>query len=219
MNSTVRKLVSELANDVNAVTPDARVSKRYLFQKIEASTNYYIRQIPISELIKNSTDFNTIKCFPMETVPTIDCCSFDIPNCETVQRSINEIPEVYGAIIKAYNLNNNSYKIVTPDKYIYATESEFFDPNDKYAWIENKRLIIPNSNVETIKLRGYFMNPLKAAELSCEGTTDNCYSPLDEPFNIPGKIRNIVMKDALQSILTKLQIPKDETTNSNSNLK
>jgi len=220
MNSTIRKLVSELANDVNAVTPDMRVSKRYLFQKIEASTNYYIRQIPLIELLRGMTDYDVIPCIEMETVSTIECCSFTIPNCETVQRSLNEVPDTYGGTISVYTLNNDAYNVVTAREFKSIIEDEYYNPFERYAYVENKHLIIPNSNVETVKLGGFFVNPLKAKQSSCSGEDkDNCYSPLDEKFNIPGRIRSVVMKDALQSILTKLQIPKDETTNSNSNQK
>jgi len=220
MDSTIRKWVSELANDVNAITPDARISKRYLFEKIKASADYYIKQIAFIKLIRNNLNYSTVPCFEMETVPAIECCSFDIPNSKTVQRSVNKVAETYGSIIRVFTLDNDTYKIVSADSFKNILDDEYYNPNDRYAWIENKHLIIPNSDVETVKLSGYFINKKKAMESGC-GSTDeyNCYSALDEPFDLPSEIKNIVMKDALQSILTKLQIPKDETPNSNLNQK
>jgi hypothetical protein len=146
----------------------------------------------------------------------VDCCDIDIPDCTKVMKSKKKIPETYETFYKELlEVHNSTYakefRQITPKEYKNIRLREFQDKRIKYFWLSNGYLIIPDSFVQTITLRGAFVNPAEA---------DKCVSLLDQPFVCPDYLVTVVKQETLKDLYNFYKrVVTDESPNLNNNQK
>lgn len=228
-NLTNRQIISDIVNDLRAVNLDDRVSKKYILTKLRDFAALFIkRDAELRRLLNISDIWVEVQCVELEQRPLVECCEIDIPNCTMVMRSIKKIPETfettYKELLEVHNpIYAKEFKQITPKEYKNIKSREFQDKRMKYYWISNGYLIIPDSLVEIVTLRGAFINPAEAKKLnSCDSGEDEngCVSVLDQMFVCPDYLLPVVKQEVLKDLFNfyKRNV-LDETPNINTNIK
>ena len=226
-SATNRQVISDIVNDMRALNLDDRVSKKFILSKLRNAAAQLIKREADSRRILAISDLWTeVQCVELCRAPLIDCCNTDIPNCKFVMKSKNPIPATYETLYKELLQIFNpffakEFKQITPQEYKDLLTREFQDKRIKYFWLSNGYLVIPDCLVESVVLRGVFVEPAKAKQLnSCESTTDKCVSILDQPFVCPEYLMKPVKDITLENIFNfyKRNV-LDEEPNLNTNLK
>lgn len=227
--ATIRDMVAELQTDLKAYNIDQHVSKRYIYNKLKDASFFIIKREELIKMFRQRELFVSIDCFEMEEVPTVSCCNIDIPTCDTVMRSKRKIPKLFTTtnvnnFLLVTNIKGGTYNLTTPSAYQRIIEQEYRDKAQKYYWILNEYIIVPEGP-EVISLHGIFVESEEAKKLSAcydkkEDINSNgyCKTKLDNNFNCPDHLLFNVKDMALSSILKAYaQIPNDDNPNGNSN--
>jgi hypothetical protein len=226
-NQTNRQIISDIIVDLRANNLDDKVSKRYILNKLRSYATTFIKRDFESRRLMSLTDLWTdVDCVEMCEHPLVDCCNEDIPDCTTVMRSKYKIPDTYetayGELIEVHNPTYaKEFRQTTPKAYKNIKLREFRDKRIKYYWFSNGYLIIPDSMVRVVTLRGVFENPAAARKLSsCSSDQDKCQSLLDQPFVCPDYLLSVVKQETLKDLFGFYKrVAIDENPNLNNNLK
>jgi len=226
-NLTNRQIISDITSDLRASNLDDKVSKRFILNKLRSFATTYIKRDAESRRLINLTDLWTdVSCVEMCEYPLVDCCNEDIPDCTTVMRSKHKIPDTYetfyGEMLEVHNPTYaKEFRQTTPKGYKNIKLREFQDRRIKYYWLSNGYLIIPDSSVQVVTLRGIFENPAAALKLnSCAKDDDRCASTLDQPFVCPDYLISVVKQETLKDLFNFYKrITTDENPNLNNNIK
>jgi len=225
---TNRAIISEITNDIKAYNIDDRVSQRYILNKLRDIAALYIkRENDVFRLYNQQDIWYTINCLEMEPADITKCCDIRIDNCKFLMRSVDELPEIFtykgGAIIREVMSMDGSknFLFTTPTAYRDITNREFIDKRLKYFWIENNHIIIPDSQVKSIKITAFWRDISKAKQLGCTNKDENtCISPLDEEFQCPVHLLSTVKEQCLNQLLNGFKrVVPDEWGNSDNNMK
>jgi hypothetical protein len=226
-NLTNRQIISDIISDLRAVNLDDKVSKRHILNKLRGFAALFIKRDTDTRRLLNISDiWVDVPCVELCEAPLIDCCNIDIPNCKFVMKSKKKLPEVYETFYKELLEVHNpvyakEFRQITPKEYKNILAREFQDKRIKYFWISNGHLIIPDSMVEVVTLRGAFINPAEAKKLSgCLEGDDKCISLLDQPFNCPDYLIPVIKQEALKDLYNFYKrTVTDESPNQNNNTK
>lgn len=224
---TNRQIISDISTDLKAANLDDKVSKRFILNKLRAYAKTFIRQDAESRRLLNITDLWTdVPCVEMCEVPLVDCCNEDIPDCTTVMRSKYKIPPTYetsyGELLQVHNpIYGKEFRQITPKSYKNIVAREFRDKRIKYYWMSNGYLVIPDSMVKTVTLRGVFEDPAAALKLdSCSSDNNPCPRLLDQKFVCPDYLESVIKQAVLQDLFNYYKrVTPDENPNLNSNIK
>ena len=219
-NLTNRQIISDIISDLRAADLDDKVSKRFILNKLRAYAATFIKRDAETRRLLTLTDLWTdVDCVPLCEEPLVNCCNEDIPDCTTVMRSINKIPNTYetfyGELLEVHNPTfAKEFHQTTPKAYKNIKLREFRDKRIKYFWLSNGYLIIPDSMAQIVTLRGVFADPAAAKRLSaCADKPDKCVGILDSPFVCPDYLVSVVKQEHFkisldstrESLLMKIQ--------------
>jgi hypothetical protein len=227
-NSTNRQVISDIVTDLRAVNLDDKVSKRYILNKLRDFASLFIKRDAEVRRIFNISDlWVDVQCVEMCEAPLVECCEVDIPDCTVVMRSKKKIPQtyetVYKELIEVYNPTYaKEFKQISPKEYINIKLRRYQDKRIKYFWFSNGYLIIPDTMVQVVNLRGAFINPREAKALnSCEKQDNkSCVGLLDEPFVCPDYLLPVVKQEVLKDLFNFYKrIVTDENVDMNLNKK
>lgn len=224
---TNRQIISDIVIDLRAANLDDKVSKRFILNKLRAYAKTLIRQDAESRRLLNITDLWTdVSCVEMCEYPLVDCCNEDIPDCTTVMRSKHKIPPTYEASYgELFQVHNATYakefRKTTPKDYKNIRLREFQDKRIKYYWMSNGYLVIPDSMVHVVTLRGVFEDPAAALKLnSCSQDNNPCPRLLDQPFICPDYLESVIKQETLKDLFSFYKrVSVDENPNLNTNIK
>ena len=221
--STNRQIISDIVSALRAQNIDDRISFRLVLSLMRDSTGNFVKQDADNRrLFKESSLWLTIPCVAMESV-NVNECNADLLGCETIQKSIVRIPEtyntMYGDSIRVLNLAGSiEYKQIQPQDYQDIKNRPFKSQKFKYFWIDNNHIYIPDSQVEDVKVIGYFKKSEYVARLL--NRDGGCMHPLDEEFRCPTYLVKIVKDDVFQTLLrTFKSVVVDENPDLDSNAK
>lgn len=207
---TVREFISSVRNELNTITLDDRISNRFIFSKMISYADIIIKRESDSRRLFNSTNlFKVDNCFELKEEQILNCSSISIPKCKTVMRSKKVLEDfyssIYGNLLIVSTLDeSNRFEQTTPENYKNILNREF-KPKTGYYWINNGYLIIPDSEVEVVKLR-------YIPKLSIK-------SGLDSDIGIPSWLVADILRMVVTDIRNTKQIVKDENPDMNSNSK
>lgn len=227
-NLTNRQIISDIVSDLRAVNLDDKVSKRYILNKLRDFAGLFIKRDADQRRIYSISDiWLDVPCVELCEAPLIECCNIDIPQCTTVRKSKHKIPQTYETfykeLLEVHNpLYAKEFRQITPKEYKNITAREFQDRRIKYFWFSNGYLIIPDSHVEVVTLRGVFLNPAEATKLNecVESENSKCVNTLDQPFICPDYLVPVVKQEVLKDLFNFFKRNVlDESTNANTNLK
>lgn len=220
MSQTLRQVLSDLSSDINALNIDDRKSFRWLASKFKDKVQVFIRQDARSrELVRDSNIWKPINCVKLDEIKAIDCC--DIEDAGTFRQSKVKIPEAYstsyGNLVKVFTLNGSvEFKEIKSFEYKDFVNREY--GSGKYFWFVGRKIIIPDSTVESVKVLIIAKNPLDVDLLNND--CNKCKSILDAELNYPDYLISAAKQAVLQELSgVTARIVPDEKPNENLNEK
>lgn len=208
-----KEIVSEIVNDLRALNIDDRISSRYVLSKLKGFLALYIkRENDQRRLYDYDTVWLTVPCVKMVPSNSVECCGVSIPKCKNWVRSEKPIPELYltaqgPAIQQLQSIRGDITFIKSTYKdWDKAMSRRWKNLENKYYWIENGHLIIPDSEIEYVTLVAYFKDK-KAGKLLSNCPDDKCDSediicslPMDEEFDCPDYLLAQVKQDTITNL-------------------
>lgn len=212
---TIREAISRVLNGVDGVKRDGRYSKKYIYSILKSTAELLLKQDSRNKkLFQNLTNLSTFDCVELEDKNIQECSGLIIKTCKTVKQSKITFPVPYFSftnkpLIFVTGIEDGVELLsTTPYEYIQNRNNEF-KGKKQYFWFEKDRLIFPDTELEYVKVRGYFQEDFKTEKLF-----------LDQNFNIPNYLEADVFKLAITEIMTfNKRIQKDENINLNTNQK
>ncbi len=216
---TVREAISDISDGLKALNVDDKFAFRFLANKLQGKIDTFIKQDAEGRTIFNINEiWKPLPCIKLETA-TYDTCSEFYEYCDIVKKSKKKIPPVftgrYGNFIKILSLNSSKeFKVIKSFQYKDIKNREFFNKLDKYCWIEEGYLFIPDSEIEEVRGLGLFKDSLSAEYFN--GHCDECYKPLDAEILVPDYILEIAKTAVVAELFQSKRAPVDEKPNLNS---
>ena len=231
MLSTVRQMISDVRNSLNTINLDDWISGKYIHSKLIDTTSLFLkREADERRLFLYPDIWTTIQKFDLTGGTLVSCSSIDIPQCDTIMISLQKLPKVftnrYGYFLQINSIDyDRNYTQITPERYKKDMSRRYRDPNKRYFWIYNDYIVIPNCNVESITVRGLFVNKAEALRIdNCDDCDDcgpsACISMLDQTFPAPPHLIEEIKDYTVKAIAgTRKSIHADQYANLNSDEK
>ena len=217
--STVREDIALIRKSVNSVNTDSRLTNKFIYDKLVSATSLIVRREAEMRKIYRSTElFKSLNCIEMIEDDIKSCTNIIIPGCTTISRSKRKIPRAFltpgGSMIEVYSVDQSVKFIQTNISMYTDIAKREFKGNQRYFWIENDYIYIPEY-ISEVMLKGVFQDNSLVDKFN---TTTSCPSMLNADSFIPSWLREDIYSEVIKSIagVTK-RIPEDENTNSNSN--
>lgn len=209
-SATCRQFVSDVVGSLRSLGVDDRIPSRLVLSKGRDYAKTYIKQDADVRRLFNVTDvWKSIPCFKM--CPTNPDTCGDITLCENLMKSEEELPEVYetsyGDMVKIFTIDRNrEYKQTQIHLYKDIKNREYKDANQRYFWILDRHIYIPDSEVKEVFVVGLFMFPNQVTKLV---SGQDCLFPLDEMFPSPNYLISVVKTQVIKELaeIYKRQIP------------
>lgn len=224
---TYNEVISRVQNTLNAVNKDMYIPKRYILAVLKSKAEFLVSQkFNDKSLFREMNIFSWVNCVEMKEMDTYMCGLVELEDCGTVMVTKVKLPELiwsrYGSsILMVTNITNSKkYQLISPLEFMnIKNRSNFEKFKGKYAIIyPDNRIIIPDSTVKRINVLLYTLDESIINMGYCE-ECDNCNNYYDAEFNLPNKIGEVVIQEAIKEISLRMQIQKDELPSGNSNEK
>ena len=224
---TYNEVISRVQNTLNAINKDMYIPKRYILAVLKSKAEFLVSQkFNDKSLFREMNIFSWVNCVEMKEMDTYMCGLVELEDCGTVMVTKVKLPELiwsrYGSsILMVSNITNSKkYQLISPLEFMnIKNRSNFEKFKGKYAIIyPDNRIIIPDSTVKKINVLLYTLDESIINMGYCE-ECDNCNNYYDAEFNLPNKIGEAVIQEAIKEISLRMQIPKDELPSGNSNEK
>ena len=224
---TYNEVISRVQNTLNAINKDMYIPKRYVLAVLKSKAEFLVSQkFNDKSLFREMNIFSWVNCVEMKEIDTYMCGLVELEDCGTVMVTKVKLPELiwsrYGSsILMVTNITNSKkYQLISPLEFMnIKNRSNFEKFKGKYAIIyPDNRIIIPDSTVKKINVLLYTLDESIINMGYCE-ECDNCNNYYDAEFNLPNKIGEAVIQEAIKEISLRMQIPKDELPSGNSNEK
>lgn len=221
------EIVSRIQGNLNTLNRDVYIPRRLILSIFKSKAEFIMSQrFNDKSLFREINLYEWIRCISMEETDSVKCGKTEISRCNESMISKKTLPSLiwsrYGAsILMITNITEDKqYNIISPKDYMNISQNKHFDKfKGKYAVIyPDGKIMIPDSTVEKINILLYSLDE-KCSEISdCEDKGE-CISYWDKEVNIPVKIRESIIQQTFQELLPRLQLPKDEYPNGDSNEK
>jgi hypothetical protein len=187
---TVRQVISDVRQDLHSVNLDMWIPNSYIHRKLVDIAALFIKREADGMRLQVYPDiWVTVDNLVMELVGASDVF---VPDCTAVMRSVKKLPRIfttrfgYVANISSIDFSGN-YIQTTPKDYSYKVQRRYQDPKQRYFWIYNNHLVIPNSFIQSVTLRALFANKKEGLEINgCDNL--DCIRMLDLEFPAPGHL-------------------------------
>ena len=223
---TYNEIVSRIQNTLNTISKDVFIPRRYILSVLKAKAEFMMAQkFNDKSLFRENSLFKWIECVEMKEVDTVKCETVELRSCDNAMISKKKLPKMiwsrYGpSILMVTNISNDKkYTIVTPMDYINLKKSKSFNKfKGKYAIIyPDNTISIPDSTVEKINILLYTLD--ENFDECSECKKEECRDYWDTEFQVPDKLSESVIQDAIREISIRIQSPKDESPDGNSLIK
>ena len=224
---TYREIIATIQESFNSTTKDTYIPRRLILSMIKLIAEDYIsKKFNDKSLFREINLLDWIECIELKKEEVIKCKDLTLPNCEFVMMSEICLPNLIwhrfgSSVVMVTNVDKSvEYKIITESDYQKIRKQRFFDKfKGKYAIItSDNRLYIPDSEVERVSVLLYTLDENKLSACGC-CDNDECLSFWDVEVKIPDKLLNVIVDTVVQKLTVRLQVPKDENPNMDSNIK
>ena len=190
---TVREMISDVRQDLNSVNLDQWIPAKYIHRKLIDVAGLFIKREADNMRLQAYPDmWVTVDNVVMEKSELVGASDILVPNCTTIMKSVQKLPRIfttrfgYVANISSIDYSGN-YVQTTPRDYSYKVQRKYQNPTQRYWWIYNDHLVIPNSFVQSVTLRALFANKRDGLRLNgCDNL--DCIRMLDLEFPAPGHL-------------------------------
>lgn len=224
--ATYREIVSRIENSLNSLTKDTFIPRRYILSVFKSKAEFFMAQKLFDKtLFRETSLFKWVNCVQMVEEDIIKCGKLEFKRCKSLMKSKKKLPKVlwskYGSsVILVTTIDGEKeYKLISQVDYMNLLKR----PNSekfigKFAIIIDDYLYLPDSEIKMVNILIYTLDE-KVDDLSDCKECDDCESYWDKEVLISDKIREVVIQETLKEVSMRLQIPKDENPQGDSNIK
>lgn len=223
--STYGEVVSRIQNNLNALTKDTFIPRRFILSVLKSKGGFLMAQkFNDKSIFRETNIFKWVECVKMERIDSIKCGKVELAQCGTLMKSRKKLPGLiwsrYGSSLSmVLNMDSSKkYEILTPQQYIVLSKLESFNKfRGGYAIIyPDGHLYIPDSTVKIVNL---FLFTLDDEDISECDDKNECRNYWDTEFTISTKVEEVAIQETLKEVMMRVQIPRDENPNLDSNQK
>jgi hypothetical protein len=233
---TIRQFISDVTNDLKALSIDSFIPPKFIYSKAQDITADFLKKDNSSnKLIYKLTDgWSELTCIDMEEVPVTQCPDLNLNICQKLMKSKYQIPSLFnskfGGIIRSASsvTFDMFYELTNPRQWKAIQKRQDKDRSKRYFFFIDGYIYIPvdkkdnMQSPEQIRIDGYFKNKKEVDDFNIKGCVScksNCKKFLDYEMVIPSYLINDVKKEFLNQARVYLQIPSDDLPNLSSNEK
>lgn len=223
---TNAEIVSRVRNGLNSISKDDRISRRYILHVAKQKATFLISQkLNDRSLFREDNLYKTVDCFEMESVDVIRCEILEFRRCKSIMKSKCKLPKLiysrYGGSLKEVITadGEKEFKPITPSQY--RRDKNRVEGSDYiYYYVKDGYLYLLDTEIELVSLYLISMELDSLEEgCCCNDNLEECKSLWDYEFNVPDKLEEAVVGEAIKEVAMSKQMPRDENPNSNNNEK
>lgn len=228
LSNTNRAIIQgfrDLVGDRYFLTDDNHWSRRLVYYHLLKYRALIIQQ-KMEDRKSTVSHFNrqTIPCIPLEKTDVHDCPCVPVSGC-TFLRTTYPIPEVLGTSFVVTSIDGSiNYTYVEWERFKYKLTSRIpADRSRPYFTIKQFEgafyiYVYNDIHRDYITVTAVFEDPLAVQCFpSCDGTTDPCFRPMEQPFVLDQELIPIIYDMAYKSLLpAKENAPVDNINNDDS---
>lgn len=220
-----KEIVSIVVNQLKYLNKDEHISKRFILRKLRENARFLISQkLSDRTLYREDSLESWVECLQMEKVDVTKCDIIEFKNCDELMVSKEKLPEVlyskFGAgLTKVYSIDgNNEYDYVTLRQYnLNKLRTKV---GNKYFYIKDDRLYLPDSTVERVNIPIITLETEKIPEINSCGQQQDCRSIWEFDFIGSDRFLQQVIGQVVNELSgTHKRIPEDENPDMDSNIK
>ena len=229
MKITYNNLISRVQNTLNSQNKDQYIPKRYILAILKSKIEFLLAQkFNDKSLFRETNLYRWINCIEMEEIDRVKCGKTELMLCDTIMKSRKKLPKLiwsrYGSsVVMVTNIDNSKqYQIISNSAYVSMRKNRNFEMfKGNYAIIyPDNTLYIPDSTVKKVNVLLYTLDESTCdLDGNCDENNKSCKCYYDYEFDLPDKIGEVVIGEVLKEVSMRLQIPRDENPNLDSNIK
>ena len=219
----ISEAVSIVRSDNKAYSDDARLSDRYIWQKIKQKTLFFIKRKNDQFNMNGSFVYTTLDCLEMEMVDSVNCCK-EIPICK-ILRSVVKVPKIAssdsGLIMNGmFTLDNQGVSFITINDVGRLSKSKY-KPQGIKAFIKDDYLFIPfRDTPKAVSIEAFFENPEEVYFLNECVKKDFCVNAYDMEWKAPSDIRDAILLEVNKDLFgIHNRVVNDENIDKNESIK
>lgn len=223
MTLTLNQLYSQIELELGINSDDANFSRRFIYDLIINTRSIDLRNEYNRSRTMGQENLQVIPCIELELVDSSTCCGDLLTGCKVLRTVLPFPPTIEfhnREGIENIRLNNVLGKDII---YLDATRvpyvgSSTFANNMIFAFRWNEHLYIYSKNekyqlVDSITVRGLFIDPVAAAKVGCNDNGSNCLTEEDS-FPIATWIWESLTKPKIvQKLMGTQYLPIDNSNN------
>lgn len=225
--ATYREIVSRIENSLNTLTKDTFIPRRFILSVFKSKAEFFMAQKLFDKTLFRETNlFKWINCVTLIEDDIIKCDKIEFKRCKSLMKSKKKLPKLlwskYGSsLILITSVDGmQQFELISQVDYMNLVKrqnSEKFLGGYAILYPDNY-LYIPDSSVKLVNALIYTLDE-KADDCSDCKDCEDCESYWDKEVSISDKIREVVIQETLKEVAMRVQIPKDELPNLDSNQK
>lgn len=227
MKKTYREIVGSIQEILNSVAKDTYIPRRLILTLLKTYLKDLVsKKFHDKSLFREINIYDWIDCIELVPDDVIKCPVVEFRGCNNIMKTKKPLPTLiwsrFGSSISSImNIDHSiEYSVITHTDYYNLKKRRGFDKfKGKYAILgSDNHLYIPDSEVEIISVLLYSIDENKFGCSSCSEDTQ-CNSYWDTEMAIPDQLLANAIDLTLAKLITRVQIPKDESPDLDSNIK
>lgn len=228
MQITYNEIVSRIQNNLNSLDKDTFIPRRFILSIFKSKLEFLMAQkFHDKSLFRETNIYKWINCIDMEEIDSVSCGKIELSTCDVIMRSKKKLPKLlwtrYGSTVAMVtNIDGSKeYEVVSFSYYQTIKNKKHFDKfkgNFAIIYPDNK-IVIPDTYVSKINVLLFTLDEAFDDVSNCDNSNNSCESYWDKEFEISSKVSEVALQETLKEVMMRLQIPKDENSQGDSNIK
>lgn len=216
----LREGISAVRILLNSVNLDDWIPAKLIHRRLTDKTGLFLKREADDKKLQHYFNIWLPVSLKMTEQPFATVPNYDVVSTVTVSEKLPPVfSSKYGYLMKVSSIDfGRDYIRTTPEDYKSILSREFTDPNKRYFWMSDNKIVTPHS-VKNIIVRAVFIDQAQAKKIDADYDNE-CILLMDEELSIPEHMFDDVTKAAAMDIagLYKKIIP-DQSPDLNQNQK
>jgi len=219
--TTIGEAISRVRNTLKAVKEDAFLTDRNIyFLLTKYGQTLLKREDNQFRLMKISSIFQVLPYLELIDVDKVEAGCVGIYSGCYFKRSKDKLPTIlngtFGPIMRTVSSIDGTIELfrTDPGTYVSMTKTTTWKYNRSlYFWYLNGYLYFPNIDWEAVRMEAIFEGQVDTC------TTDDCLVKQDQPLPFPEYLFSEIEQFAVKELTIAMQVPPDDTDNSQNPLR
>ena len=217
--ATYNEIVSRLELDLNSLSKDSRIPRRYILKTFKDTAEFFISQkLYDKSLFREMDMYKWIRCIKFKSENYISCGKIAFERCNSLMKSVKKVPKILSskfgyAVLLITNIDNSKkYNIISMNDYInMANRPNFNKFKGKYIIFDaDGYLYIPDSSIKLLNMLVITLDEKSEEFGECDKECNDCINYWDMNIDIPAKLNELIYNETFNKLVRRLNIPKDE---------